>query len=74
MQLAMDGNFNLAYVQQCQLWKQVATIADISNPMGLRLEQLAFQEGSRESSLAWPEQGSPSAVSWGSGGPFSVPS
>ena len=41
MQLALDGNYNLRLIQQCRLYLQAATLADIINADRTQLEEWA---------------------------------
>ena len=64
MQLAIDGRFNLNHIQQCRLYLQVATLADVSNAEGTRLEKWAMTKTGRTSKITWPNQGIPSYAAW----------
>ena len=64
MQLALDGIYNLKLIQQCRLWLQVVTLADICDPVGTKIEKWAFGERGRNSNLHWIRQGDPSPAAW----------
>ena len=64
MQLALDGNYKLRLIQQCRMYLQVATLADIINAEGNQLEEWAYTGPGRASSLIWPQQGKPSRAAW----------
>ena len=64
MQLAIDGNFNLNLIQQCRLYLKVATMADVCNVSGDRLEEGIFSRVVRPSTLSWPRQEQPSRRAW----------
>ena len=64
MQLALDGNFDLPLIQQCRMWLQVATMADVSDASGRRLESWAFKRRGRQSTMRWSQQGEPSKKAW----------
>ena len=66
MQLAIDGNFCVRSIQQCRMWLQAATLADISHADGRRLEAWAYVQSTkgRESTLKWTNQGKPPRTTW----------
>ena len=64
MQIAIDGRFNLTLIQQCRLFLQVNTVADISTAMGTQLETWSRHSKGRPSKLEWPNQGRPSRKVW----------
>ena len=64
MQLALDGNYDLKLIQQCCLWLQVGTVANISNSNRNRIEKWAFSKKGRRGKLHWINQGEPSSAAW----------
>ena len=42
MQLAVDGKFSLKKIQQCRMFLTAATLADITNAEGQRVEKWAL--------------------------------
>ena len=64
MQIAMDGNLNLRLIQQCRLWLQVCTLADICDASGRKVEKWALAQRGWKSVLKWVRQGEPSARAW----------
>lgn len=64
MQVALDGNFKLVLIQQCRIWLQVATLADICDAAGRRVEKWAFTRRGRVSKMIWSRQGEPGAKAW----------
>ena len=66
MQLAIDGNFCAEPIQQCRLCLQVATLADVTQTDGQKLETWVYSRSKerRGSILKWPGQGKSSKVTW----------
>ena len=65
MQLALDGKYKLKLIQQCRLWLQVCTLADICDAAGKQIEKWAFKKKGRKSKLKWMQQEEPSRKAWG---------
>ena len=62
MRLALDSHFNLRLIQKCCLYLQVATLANVCDEEGTKIEQWAFHTTGRKIKLHWPTQGHPSQI------------
>ena len=51
-------------IQQCRLWLQVCTLADICDASGRKVEKWALAQQGRQSVLKWVRQGEPSVKAW----------
>lgn len=64
MQIEIDSRFNLELIQQCCLYLQVNTVADISTVQGNQIETWCRYMKGQQSILRWPEQGQSSKLAW----------